>query len=359
MMLMEASAALSDDLLENAPNRPAVFILFPREGEPYLARTNVLNRRLNRLARMGNLRESIVRVEFWLTGSALEAHAKMYELAREYFPQTYLRVLHLAMPVYTKLLLGNAFPRTMVTSQAVGPASIAVGPFRSRSAAERFEAGFLELFQLRRCQEDLKPSLSHPGCMYGEMGMCLRPCQQVVGSDEYRHEAERVRQFLDSEGKSLLDSAVASRDHFSAEMDFEQAARQHKRIERIEEIVKMSEGLARPLDKLNGISVTCSAEPNAIELSLVRGGHWQGTHRVSFELVDGKPVSLDLKLRETIASVGHITRAPRERQEYLAILARWFYSSWRDGEFLPFDSYEHIPYRKLVHAISRVHHRVV
>jgi hypothetical protein len=44
----------------------------------------------------------------------------------------------------------------------------------------------------------------------------------------------------------------------------------------------------------------------------------------------------------------------RERQEYLALLARWYYSSWRDGEWLPIESLESLPYRKMVHAISRV-----
>jgi hypothetical protein len=43
----------------------------------------------------------------------------------------------------------------------------------------------------------------------------------------------------------------------------------------------------------------------------------------------------------------------RERQEHLALLARWFYSSWRDGEWIPFDSIEKISYRKLTGAVSR------
>ena len=47
----------------------------------------------------------------------------------------------------------------------------------------------------------------------------------------------------------------------------------------------------------------------------------------------------------------------RERQEYLALLARWYYSSWRDGEWLPIESFDNLPYRKLVHAISRVARR--
>ena len=47
----------------------------------------------------------------------------------------------------------------------------------------------------------------------------------------------------------------------------------------------------------------------------------------------------------------------RERQEYLALLARWYYSTWREGEWLSFEDYDEIPYRKLVNAVSRVARR--
>ncbi len=349
-----ASDALSEEFVEQTPNRPAVFILWPHEGEPYLARTNVLKRRLSRLSRMGNLRENIIRVEVWFTGSALEAQTKMYELAREHFPKRYLDLLHLRMPPYVKLLLGNQFPRTAVSSQFSATGAVVCGPFRSRASAERFQEGFLDLFQLRRCQADLAPSPDHPGCMYGEMGKCLRPCQQVVGVAEYQGEVDRVAEFLETGGRSLIQPALAAREQFSAELDFEQAARQHDRIARIEETMKLRDELARPLEGLHGIAILPSAESNAVELAFIRHGHWQGLFQINFG-----PESLDAKLRELIASVGEYVRPPRERQEYLAILARWFYSSWRDGEYLPIDSWQDIPYRKLVNAISRVHRDIV
>ena len=37
------------DYLAALPNIPAVFLLWPKQGQPYLARTNVLRRRLVRL----------------------------------------------------------------------------------------------------------------------------------------------------------------------------------------------------------------------------------------------------------------------------------------------------------------------
>ncbi len=191
------------------------------------------------------------------------------------------------------------------------------------------------------------------------MSMCLRPCQGAVGEDEYRHEVNRAAEFLSTGGQSLLAPVLAARDRLSQEMDFEEAARQHKRAEKIEEVLQLRDEMVRDLDRLHGVAVTRSVESNAMELSFVRGGHWQGMHRINFELAEGKPVSLDQRLREVFAGAGNCERAPKERQEYLAILARWSYSSWRDGEFLPFDHFENPPYRKIVHAISRVYRGVV
>ena len=65
----------------------------------------------------------------------------------------------------------------------------------------------------------------------------------------------------------------------------------------------------------------------------------------------------DDELREAVGALTPADQPMRQRQEYLAMLARWYYSSWRDGEWFAFDSLENLPYRKLVHAISRVAHK--
>ena len=127
---------------------------------------------------------------------------------------------------------------------------------------------------MRRCQEDLAPSPEHPGCIYGEMGMCLRPCQQVVGAAEYGHEVARVVEFLRTDGRSLLESIGHSRDRLSEEMMFEEAARQHKRFEKVQEVLKLRDELARDIDRLNGVAITPSLAPDAVELWFVREGTW-------------------------------------------------------------------------------------
>ncbi|SPE39430.1 UvrB/UvrC protein [Candidatus Sulfopaludibacter sp. SbA3] len=357
--------SLLDAALEALPNNPAVFVLWPPEGEPYVSKTTLLRRRLLRLlkerekpSRLLNLRHTVKRIEYRLTGSPFESSVLVYDLTRRHFPERYLDLLKLRMPPYVKIVLSNEFPRSQITTHLARTPGLYCGPFRSRASAERFEAGFLDLFQMRRCQEELAPSPEHPGCIYGEMAMCLRPCQLVVGPTEYGGEVARVVEFLRTEGRSLLAAIEHSRDRLSEEMRFEEAARQHKRYEKVQDVLKLRDDLARDVDRLNGVAVTRSLAPNAVEMWFVREGNWQEPQRFDFEIHEGKPLSLDRKLRETFAAVAPRKLTTRERQEYLALLARWYYSSWRDGEWLGFDGYSDIPYRKLVNAVSRVARRM-
>jgi excinuclease UvrABC nuclease subunit len=374
MESIEVTGDLSrlDAAIEALPNIPAVFLLWPESGEPYLSKTTLLRRRLLRLlrerdkpSRLLNLRHTVRRIDYHFTASSLESAAVFYDQARCHFPDTYLDLMKLRMPPYVKLILNNQFPRTQITTHLTRTSNATLlgrtdapalyfGPFRSRASAEKFEAQFLDLFQIRRCQEDLVPSPDHPGCIYGEMAMCLRPCQEVVGAQEYGHEVARVVQFLHTGGHSLLDAVAASRDRLSQEMAFEEAARQHKRFEKVQDVLRLRDELVSDIDRLHGVALTRSLAQDSVELWFVRGGIWCQPIRFGFEIQEGKPVSLDRKLRDLLPSVAELKLSVRERQEYLALLSRWYYSTWCDGEWLPFESFDQIPYRKLVNAICRI-----
>ena len=342
--------------IEALPNRPAVFLLWPSEGKPFLARTNVLRRRLLRMVITDHI--AARRLEYQLTGSRLEGQMLVLELARRYLGPRYREAIRLRLPPWVKLILTNPFPRTQVTHRIGRAPAVYFGPFRSRASAARFEAEALDLFQLRRCQDDLVPSPEHPGCIYGEMGKCLRPCQMAVGIEEYRGEAARVAEFLRSGGRSLAASAESSRERLSAEMDFEGAALMHQRCQRIAEVVSLRDEMCSDLRNLNAAIVLGSVEPNAVEIAWLREGFWRGMSRLSFLTADGISVSLDARLRGLAAAIDtkdtSVQIAAAERLEQLAVIARWRYSDWCDGEMFLFEDDSRIPWRKLVNAVSRI-----
>jgi excinuclease UvrABC nuclease subunit len=344
--------------LDSIPDRPAVFLLWAGAGKPYLARTALLRRRLRRLlserdrtSRVLNLRGVIERIEYWLTGSQLDSSLIHLQLAQQHFPDEWQRIVRLRPPAFVRLTLDNQFPRTMVTTRL--GRGLFYGPFPSRGAAENFNNEMLDLFQIRRCEENLQPSPQHPGCIYGEMNRCLRPCQQAVSVEEYRGEAARVEQFLNSGGASLRDPAEQARDRASASMQFEDAERLHQRVARIAEVQSSGGELPRTLDQLAGVAVVPSSQPDAVELWFLIGGCWQPPRHLWLTEIAGAGQSMDRRLRDIVAALdpqgGPIP-------EHLAILTRWHTSSWRDGEWIEIDWPSKIPYRKLVNAIARVAH---
>ena len=345
--------------LEAVPNRPAVFLIWAASGRPYLARTGVLRRRLKRLlgarqnpGRLLYLRDVATRVEYWLTSSRLSAGLLHYELAREHFPDDYEKQVKFRWPCYVKLLLANEFPRTTITTRLSG-SGLQVGPFRTRAAAEQFEQGVLDFFQVRRCQEDLVPSPDHPGCIYGEMNRCLRPCQQAVSTDEYNSEVTRLRAFLETGGASLIDSITAARDRMSGMLEFEEAARQQQKLQRVEQVLQLKDDLATEIGSLNGVAVLASLEPGCVDLRFLLSGVWLPGCEFSTLPSAETMTPLDRRLRELASAFQPPRVTTRVRQEHLALLARWYFSSWRDGEWLQFESLDRLPYRKLVNAISR------
>jgi len=354
-----------DALLAALPNAPAVFLLWPKPQpggtapKPGLFRTNVLRRRVSRLL-SGAFRDSAGRLEYRLTGSRLEAQFALLAAARRHFGSARREYIRIRFPHYVRLAFTNPFPRTrLVRKPGRSDSGVTVGPFRSRSTAAAFEAACLDLFQLRRCAENLMPRPDHPGCIYGDMNRCLRPCQQAVGPEEYGAEADRVALFLRTSGQSLLDTALAARERLSENLDFEGAAFAHQRVVRIEAAAAQRDEMARPLDRLNAVAVLPSAARASVTLGWLRSGTWQGFTNLDFDAAPAdtdnpRTASLDMRLRETAAALPRHSVEPVERLEQLAVLARWFYSSWRDGELLLFDDWDKPPYRKIVNAVSRV-----
>ena len=346
-----------DESIAQLPNCDAVFLVRAGERSAYLAKTSMLRRRLLRILKPAesarrslNLREVVTRVEYWPTASRFESMLLHYALARRDFPEDYLRLIKLRMPAYVKLILANNFPRTHVTARLAGGQAIYYGPFRTRAGAELFENQFLDLFQIRRCQENLEPSTQHPGCIYGEMNKCLRPCQKVVSADEYRSEVHRVEEFLTGDGTGLLSITSAARDRLSQEMNFEEAARQHQRMEKIQNVLALRDDLVSDIERLYGVAVTSSTSDDHVLLWFMCQGSWQPGRQFSLT----SSVSLDTRLRELVRSLEPVAAPLAEKQEHLALLARWHYSSWSDGEWIGFHGLDEVPYRKLVRAISRL-----
>jgi excinuclease ABC subunit C len=365
------------------PPSAAVFALFAENqdtvgSQPYLSTTRDLRQRLARLLRFPkanskwlNLRAVTRRIEFQSVGSPFEAQWLLFLLNRLYYPRRFRKRLRLRLPVLIKVNLRNRFPRCYVTVRLAEDGSLYYGPFPSRAAAERFTGDFLDLYKIRRCVPDLDPDPSHPGCMYSQMKMCLAPCFMGCTDEEYQQELKRVLGFLESEGAALVGELEAERERASMQLEFEQAARAHQRLDKAREVIRQREPLVREISRLDAILILPGNQDKSVAFFRVIAGEIRGPAVLVFQENVSSPVPLDQQIHQVLAPLGRdedvrlatsISRTGHiERRlppwEHLSLLARWYYSSFRVGEIVMLPPSGELPHARLVRLCRKVMNR--
>lgn len=371
--------AAAADFVAHLPATSAIFVLWPANDpapgvQPYIGRTRNLRHRLERLLapprpglRRLNLNEFTRRVEYQCVGSNFEASWLLYQANRARYPRTYRRRLRLRPPALLKVNLKNRFPRCYQTRSLARDGSLYYGPFPSRADAEHFAGEFLDFFKIRRCVEELNPDPKHPGCIYSQMKMCLAPCFAGCTDDEYQQELGRAVAFLDSRGASLERELESERTQASELLDFEGAARVHRRLEKVSEVLRHRAHLAGNVADLHALILERGAEPQTVVFFRVWAGELLGPATLALDERIAAPAPLDQQIRELVARLAPANRAQAATPEggyardvrlppweHLAILARWYYSSFREGEYVPLERSDELPHRRLIRLCRKL-----
>lgn len=370
----EFDPAREEEFFASLPVRPGVFLVELRQGggQPYLARTADLRRRLERLLRAPagatkrlNLRELASRVRYRQTGSGFEQAFVFYQHARTLFPGRYRDLMRLRPAALLKINLASEYPRCYVTRRILSEGGFYYGPFAGRKAAEAFADEFLNLFKIRRCQIKIRRDPTFPGCIYSEMKMCLAPCFAGCSKVEYDVEVGRVVSFLATGGAALAGDYEREREAASEALEFERAAAVQKKMEKVEQVLRGLPELARKVEELNAAVLQPTAEENTIAVFAVRAGLIGEPLLLRFGELASQPRSVEEILREFLepridtdqrgfaAADGMSEQASRQGlTDHLALLARWYYSKPRQGEiFFPQPNWA---YRKIIRGCSRV-----
>jgi excinuclease ABC subunit C len=386
------------------PASPGVFALFGADpnAEPYLSHTPNLRNRLRRLldarpdqSKRLRLAQSTARIEYSLTGSDFEALLLLYDAALQAFGEQARKRLHLRPPNLLRMAMENPYPRVYVTNKVTKKTGDNLfGPWQSRTVAENFLEAMLNLFELRRCVEDLHPDPTFPGCIYSEMKKCMAPCFKGCTDERYAQEAAAVHAFLTTHGESLIADLTNQRDQASTLLDFEKAAELHARLTKVEAAASLMPQAVHPLDRLNGIIIQPSAEPEHVSLFLLTQGYIVGpvpysvtgmrhhneqsgssslfSHPLALEPIpldeSGAPAvklaardELESRLDDALAALNErakeIQAGPQQTADHLWLFSRWYYRplAKRFGEICFTQPGGDLPRKSILRAISRVY----
>ena len=356
------------------PAKPAVCLISSKNeaAEPYLIRTADLRRRLQRLlgtpdpaSKRLNLREFAAMVRYRETGSKFEQALAYYQNAKHIFPKRYRQLARLRPAPVLKVNLRNEYPRCFITRRIVvneqgePTAGTYYGPFASRRLAEAFAEKMLDFFKVRRCQIKIRRDPAYPGCLYSEMKMCLAPCFAGCTKQEYDVEVNRLVQFLDTNSLSLHGALEHDREAASEQLDFEKASAIHKKLEKLDDVLKGKPELSRRIQDLDAVVLQRATDEHTVAFFAVHRGRLAESFYLRFEDT-GKPASAEETVRDYLERVtnavapanANVRQSAMELSEHLSLLARWYFSSPRDGEIFFRD--KDWPYRRILRACSRL-----
>jgi excinuclease UvrABC nuclease subunit len=364
---LEFSPKRDAEIFAAIPAAPTVFLLRGEDpqSESYVSKTANLRRRLQRLlgpveerTKKLNLRDRVRHIEYTPTGSDFESGFLLYTVLRSTFPKTYSNRLRLRFAPWVKLHLENEYPRASVTTRLgrLNGRSLYYGPFVSRIAAEKFMNDSLDFFKMRRCVDDLNPDPKFPGCIYSEMKMCLAPCFKGCTDAEYAMEVNRVQNYFDSAGDSLLRELSADREAASARLAFEDAAAIHVRVEKLKPVVSQLPEIVQRLDRLSALLIQPSHIAGSVTFFQVDSGRISGPAQFAIQAAEhAKSQSMESRVQEILHTFPPANvRSALETMEHLALLKRWYYRGSRTGEIFFADAKGDLPMRRVVRGISRV-----
>ena len=301
-------AANDQEFFSALPSKPAVCLveLNDANAEPLLIRTQDLRRRLQRLlgppdptSKRLNLRAIARGVQFRAVGSTFEQTLTYYQHAKRIFPQRYRDLLRMRPPAVLKVSLRNAYPRCYVTryiptdSAGMPSGGSYYGPFASRGAALAFANRALDFFKMRRCQIKIRRDPTFPGCLYSEMKMCLAPCFAGCSKEEYDAEVQRFVKFLESSGDSLRSAFESERERASEDLDFERAAALHKKVEKLDEVLRGRTELTRRIQSLDAVILQRGAGEQVVAAYRVQGGRLGEPFFLPFGEIASQPRSAE------------------------------------------------------------------
>jgi hypothetical protein len=151
----------------------------------------------------------------------------------------------------------------------------------------------------------------------------------------------------------LRNELEAQRDEASEALDFEAAARVHKRLQKLDECWRGISDLCALLNQLDGVAVTAGSHEGEVRLWPVHSSRLHQAVTLTLDGLGGHAIAERITQNLSQRSL----EAEETAGEALAILTKWAASSWCDGEWVKFEYAAKPPLRKIANAARRVHAR--
>jgi excinuclease ABC subunit C len=214
------------------PEQPGVYLYFNGDGDTiYVGKARALRARVrNYLGAYGTdaktdaLLDEVVRLEFIVTDSVVEALALENNLIKQRIPKYNILLRDDKNYPFLQLTTNEAFPRVLVARRVERDGSFYAGPFMPAHFARKTMALTHRLFGMRSCNEVITGKRGRP-CLEYDIKRCIAPCVDAICSaDDYARAVNDTQLFLEGKNDELMKTLRLRMVDAAEHERFEQAA---------------------------------------------------------------------------------------------------------------------------------------
>jgi DNA polymerase III subunit epsilon len=320
---------------QNFPMKPGVYLMKDAEGEViYVGKAKSLrdrlasyyNQPLGYTRKMDGLLQSVQHIETRVLGSELEALLVESRLIKELQPRYNVQLRNYELYPFIKVDIQHPYPRFYATRDVSADGARYFGPFRSTRIVNATLELIQKVFPLRTCTRNLPPSAkpSDP-CLRYHLKRCAGPCRGELSGEAaevYLAAVAEACAFLGGERADLIDRLKREMFEAAARQDFERAARLRDALKDADQVLLGQRLVTGAVEANNLLIVYPSAEPDHLEIFLIRHGRLLAQRRVTQE-DDQLRDELRTLVSEAAALGAPPSRVGRAEVDQINIIARW------------------------------------
>lgn len=283
--------------LKKLPALPGVYIMHDaNDAIIYVGKAVSLKNRVrqyfqdsrNKGAKIERMVSQIVRFEYIVTDSELEALVLECNLIKEHRPKYNTMLKDDKSYPFLKVTVQEAYPRVLFARQMKKDKARYFGPYTSGQAVKESIELVRKLYKIRACNKSLpKDTGRDRPCLYYHMGQCDAPCQGTISPGEYRERIQKVLQFLNGEYKETIKELQGKMEQASLHLEFEEAMGYRDLIRNIEKIGERQKMTSQEGEDKDAVALAIEGEDAVAQVFFIREGRLIGRDHFYLRAVAG------------------------------------------------------------------------
>jgi excinuclease ABC subunit C len=200
------------------------------------------------------------------------------------------------------------FPRVVSTRNVFKDGSKYFGPYPNGKVLQTLLKLFRELYSLRTCHLDLKPSKiaakKYKICLEYHIGKCKAPCINLIAEEEYLKEITQIEQILKGNLKFVIDFLKTKMKDFASTLLFEEAQLMKDKIIVLENYQAKSTVVSPTISDIDVVTIVHDEDAAFVNYFVIKNG----------TIINGLTLEVQKKLNETDSEIlGFILPEFREK----------------------------------------------